>query len=73
MISLVAYLPVVFVMEEFLFRGLIDPYLHGSTPGPDRASGPVRLRSQGLWHLPVAFLALGFLTIPDLVIVASPA
>jgi hypothetical protein len=48
------YLPVVFVMEEVLFRGLIDTYLHGSTPGPDRASalyGP-RFGDSGIfqWH-----------------------
>ena len=38
LISLATYLPVVFVMEEVLFRGLLEPYLHGSTPGPDRAT-----------------------------------
>jgi membrane protease YdiL (CAAX protease family) len=68
-ISLLTYLPVVFVMEEVLFRGLIDTYLHGSTPGPDRASALYGSALWGLWHLPVAFLALGVLTIPYLVIV----
>ena len=68
-ISLATYLPVVFVMEEVLFRGLIDPYLHGSTPGPDRASALYGSALWGIWHLPVAFLALGVLTIPYLVIV----
>jgi membrane protease YdiL (CAAX protease family) len=68
-ISLATYLPVVFVMEEVLFRGLLDPYLHGSTPGPDRASALFGSALWGLWHLPVAFLALGILTIPYLVIV----
>jgi membrane protease YdiL (CAAX protease family) len=68
-ISLATYLPVVFVVEEVLFRGLIDPYLHGSTPGPDRASALYGSALWGLWHLPVAFLALGVLTIPYLVIV----
>jgi membrane protease YdiL (CAAX protease family) len=68
-ISLLTYLPVVFVMEEVLFRGLIDPYLHGSTPGPDRGSALYGSALWGLWHLPVAFLALGALTIPYLVIV----
>jgi membrane protease YdiL (CAAX protease family) len=68
-ISLATYLPVVFVMEEVLFRGLIDTYLHGSTPGPDRASALYGSALWGLWHLPVAFLALGVLTIPYLVIV----
>jgi membrane protease YdiL (CAAX protease family) len=70
-ISLLTYLPVVFVMEEVLFRGLIDTYLHGSMPGPDRASALYGSALWGLWHLPVAFLALGALTIPYLVIVHS--
>jgi membrane protease YdiL (CAAX protease family) len=68
-ISLATYLPVVFVMEEVLFRGLIDTYLHGSTPGPDRASALYGSALWGIWHLPVAFLALGALTIPYLVVV----
>lgn len=69
MISVATYVPVVFVMEEVLFRGLLDPYLHGATPGPDRASALYGSALWGLWHLPVAFLALGVLTIPYLVIV----
>jgi membrane protease YdiL (CAAX protease family) len=68
-ISLLTYLPVVFVMEEVLFRGLIEPYLHGSMPGPDQASALYGSALWGLWHLPVAFLGLGVLTIPYLVIV----
>ena len=71
MISLLTYLPVVFVVEEILFRGLIDSYLHGSTPGPDRASALYGSALWGLWHVPVAFVALGVLTIPYLVIVHS--
>ena len=68
-ISVLTYLPVVFVMEEVLFRGLIDTYLHGSTPGPDRASALYGSALWGIWHLPVAFIALGILTIPYLVVV----
>jgi membrane protease YdiL (CAAX protease family) len=68
-VSLATYLPVVFVMEEVLFRGLLDPYLRGSTPGPDRGSALYGSALWGLWHLPVTFLALGALTIPYLVIV----
>lgn len=60
LISVATYLPVVFVMEEVLFRGLLDPYLHGSTPGPDRASTLYASALWGLWHLPVAALPLGF-------------
>jgi len=68
-ISLATYLPVAFVVEEVLFRGILDPYLHGSTPGPDRTSALYGSALWGLWHLPVAFLALGVLTIPYLVVV----
>jgi membrane protease YdiL (CAAX protease family) len=68
-ISILTYLPVVFVMEEVLFRGLLDPYLHGSTTGPDRASALYGSALWGIWHLQVAFLALGVLTIPYLVAV----
>ena len=68
-VSIATYLPVVFVMEEVLFRGLLDPYLHGSTPGPDRASALYGSALWGIWHLPVAFVALGVLTIPYLVVV----
>jgi len=68
-ISIATYVPVVFVMEEVLFRGLLDTYLHGSTPGRDRASALYGSALWGLWHLPVAFISLGILTIPYLVAV----
>jgi membrane protease YdiL (CAAX protease family) len=68
-ISLATYLPVVFVMEEVLFRGVIDTYLHGSTPGQDRASALYGSALWGIWHLPVAFVALGIMMIPYLVAV----
>ena len=68
-ISVVTYLPVVFVMEEVLLRGLLDTYLHGSTSGPDRASALYGSALWGLWHLPVAFVGLGALTMPYLVAV----
>jgi membrane protease YdiL (CAAX protease family) len=69
MISVATYLPVVFVMEEVLFRGLLDPYLHGATPGPDRASALYGSALWGIWHLPVMSIALGIWTIPYLVAV----
>jgi membrane protease YdiL (CAAX protease family) len=69
LISTLTYVPVVFVMEEVLFRGLIETYLHGSTPGRDRASALYGSALWGLWHLPVASIALGALTIPYLVAV----
>lgn len=70
-ISVATYLPVVFVMEEVLFRGLLDTYLHGSMPGPDRASALYGSALWGIWHLPVASVALGVATIPYLVVVHS--
>jgi membrane protease YdiL (CAAX protease family) len=66
-ISVATYLPAVFVMEEVLFRGLLDPYLHGSRPGPDRATALYGSALWGLWHLPVMSVDLGPLTLPYLV------
>jgi membrane protease YdiL (CAAX protease family) len=68
-VSAATYLPAVFVMEEVLFRGLLDPYLQGSTPGPDRASALYGSALWGIWHLPVLSIALGVFTIPYLVAV----
>jgi membrane protease YdiL (CAAX protease family) len=68
-VSVATYVPVVFVMEEVLFRGVLDTYLHGSTPGPDRATALYGSALWGLWHLPVVFISLGVLTIPYLVAV----
>jgi membrane protease YdiL (CAAX protease family) len=65
--SVATYLPVVFVMEEVFFRGLLDPYLHGTTPGRDRASALYGSALWGVWHLPVMSLDIGLLTIPYLV------
>ena len=69
LLSAATYLPVVFVMEEVLFRGLLDPYLHGSTAGPDRATAVYGSALWGLWHLPVAAIGLGVFTVPYLVAV----
>jgi membrane protease YdiL (CAAX protease family) len=68
-ISVATYLPVVFVLEEVFFRGLLDPYLHGTAPGPDRAAALYGSALWGIWHLPVMSVALGALTIPYLVAV----
>jgi membrane protease YdiL (CAAX protease family) len=68
-VSAATYLPVVFVMEEVLFRGFLDPYLQGSTPGTDRASALYGSALWGIWHLPVLSIALGVFTIPYLVAV----
>jgi membrane protease YdiL (CAAX protease family) len=68
-VSIATYLPVVFVIEEVLFRGLVDPYLRGSGPGPDRGSALFGSALWGIWHLPVASIGLGLVTIPYLVVV----
>ena len=66
-VSLATYLPVVFVMEEVLFRGALDPYLAGADAGHRRGSAVFGSALWGLWHLPVASVALGALTVPYLV------
>ena len=69
LVAVATYLPVVFVMEEVLFRGAIDAYLHRSVSGLDRASALYGSALWGLWHLPVAAIGLGLLTIPYVVVV----
>jgi membrane protease YdiL (CAAX protease family) len=68
-ISVATYLPAVFVVEEVLFRGLLDTYLHGSAPAPDRGTALFGSALWGIWHLPVMSVALGAFTIPYLVAV----
>jgi membrane protease YdiL (CAAX protease family) len=67
--SVATYLPAVFVMEEVLFRGSLDPYLRGRASGQDRALALYGSALWGIWHLPVVFVSLGILTIPYLVVV----
>lgn len=69
LISVATYLPAVFVIEEVLFRGLLDPYLHDAVAGPDRPSALYGSALWGIWHLPVMSIALGIWTIPYLVAV----
>lgn len=68
-VSVATYLPLVFVIEEVFFRGLLDTWLHKDTPGPDRTSAVFGSALWGIWHLPVMAIALGALTIPYLVVV----
>jgi membrane protease YdiL (CAAX protease family) len=53
-IMLLTYIPVVFVMEEVSFRGVLDAHLH--RPGEGRGWGSAFFVSAlwGLWHLPIA-------------------
>jgi membrane protease YdiL (CAAX protease family) len=69
LIAVATYLPAVFVLEEVFFRGLLDTYLQGVTPGPGRASALFGSVLWGLWHLPVASVGLGILLIPYLVVI----
>jgi membrane protease YdiL (CAAX protease family) len=52
--SLIIFIPVVFVMEEVSFRGVLDAHLH--RPGEGRGWGSAFFVSAlwGLWHLPIA-------------------
>jgi membrane protease YdiL (CAAX protease family) len=52
-ISLIVYIPVMFVMEEVSFRGVLDAHLH--CPGEGRGWGSAFFVSAlwGLWHLPI--------------------
>jgi membrane protease YdiL (CAAX protease family) len=68
-VAVATYLPVVFVLEEVFFRGALDTYLHGATPGPDRATALYGSALWGLWHLPIASIDLGIVLIPYLVVV----
>lgn len=66
-VSVATYLPIVFVVEEVFFRGLLDPYLHGTDGGRGRASALYGSALWGIWHLPVMSIDLGLLTIPYIV------
>jgi len=52
--SLIIFIPVMFVMEEVSFRGVLDAHLH--RPGEGRGWGSALVVSAlwGLWHLPIA-------------------
>jgi membrane protease YdiL (CAAX protease family) len=52
--SLIVYIPVMFVIEEVAFRGVLDAHVH--RPGEGRAWGSALFVSAlwGLWHLPIA-------------------
>jgi membrane protease YdiL (CAAX protease family) len=53
-VELMVFIPVVFVMEEVSFRGVLDAHLH--RPGEGRGWGSALFISAlwGLWHLPIA-------------------
>lgn len=58
LLSLAYYLPVVFVLEEVAFRGLLDTHVHprAAAPGRGRGGWPSAVFVSvlwGLWHLPL--------------------
>ena len=66
-LSFLQYLPIVFVLEEVLFRGALDSYASGGVVG-DRTSAFVVSMLWGAWHLPVTFAATGFSQLPVLLV-----
>jgi membrane protease YdiL (CAAX protease family) len=66
--SLLQYIPIVFVIEEVLFRGLLDTYVRGPHLIDDRKSAVFISALWGLWHLPLTFAANGLATLPVLLI-----
>ena len=52
-ISLLLYIPMVFVIEEVFFRGALDTYARGPLRANDWASAVFVSLLWGLWHLPL--------------------
>ena len=55
-ISLLLYIPMVFVIEEVFFRGALDTYARGPLRANDWASAVFVSLLWGLWHLPLVDL-----------------
>jgi membrane protease YdiL (CAAX protease family) len=53
LISLLTYIPVMFVIEEVVFRGALDTHLHEAETGPGWLSAALVSALWGLWHLPI--------------------
>jgi len=52
--SLLTYIPVAFVVEEVVFRGMLDTYIHPSKKTNGLLSALFISCVWGLWHLPLA-------------------
>jgi hypothetical protein len=67
LVQAVVYFDVSFVLEEVVFRGILDPYILGGERGTNAAwaSAIVGSALWGLWHVPVA-LAPGAADLPTL-------
>ena len=66
-LSFLQYIPVVFVLEEVLFRGALDTYARGRGSQRDRLSSIVVSALWGFWHLPLTFAAAGLALLPLLI------
>jgi membrane protease YdiL (CAAX protease family) len=58
-LSLLLYVPLVFVLEEVFFRGALDTYVRGADIANDRTSAVFVSVLWGLWHLPLVITTIG--------------
>jgi membrane protease YdiL (CAAX protease family) len=62
--SVIQYLPSMFVVEEVLFRGGLDSYLHRAGDGRPRTSAIFVSALWGLWHVPLISVTPGLASLP---------
>jgi len=72
--SLIVYIPVVFVMEEVFFRGVVDPHVYRPGQGRGRGWGSALFVAAlwGLWHLPVLEEKLSLASVAMLLFIHCP-
>jgi hypothetical protein len=63
-ISLLLYVPMVFVIEAVTFRGALDTYARGPRPPTDLASAAFVSLMWGAWHLPLVLAGDALLRVP---------
>ena len=63
-VSFLQYLPMVFLVEEVLFRGALDVYARSPRPGGDWTSALVVSALWGAWHVPLTFAVSGLSQLP---------
>jgi membrane protease YdiL (CAAX protease family) len=62
--SLIQYLPSMFVVEEVLFRGCLDSYLHQAGDGRPGTSAIFLSALWGFWHVPLISITPGLASLP---------
>ena len=67
-LSFLQYIPIVFVIEEVFFRGLLDPFVRGTRAIGDRRSALLVSALWGFWHLPLTYALTGLSTLPVLLV-----